>query len=191
MLERITVTGEETNKYFLHNNGLANEWEKFANDLNGKIEGQVNGQILEFDLDFEIAKTKIHVYQIRQISNKYTGTLADDGLLMTKNTIIKFSPITTKLNDWKIVKNSKLARHWYRLKGFSKPLDIDPKYLVISKRPIFSSDLLTQKEFNYLKKMAEIRHIIKKGSLLEIEFFTALGTDSTKKIVNMILETRR
>ena len=79
MIERITVTGEETNKYFIHNNGLAKEWEKFAIEHNGEITGSVNGQILEFDLNLEIEKIKIHVYQIRQLSNKHTGTLTDNG----------------------------------------------------------------------------------------------------------------
>ena len=191
MIERITVTGEETNKYFIHNNSLAKEWEKFAIEHNGEITGSVNGQILEFDLNLEIEKIKIHVYQIRQLSNKHTGTLTDNGLLMTKNTIIEFSPITTKSNDWKIIQNNKLAKHWYSITGFCKPLDIAPKYLMVSKQRLFSSDFLSQREFNFLKKVAEIRYIVKKGLLLKMEFFTALGTESIKNIIHEIIKTRR
>lgn len=112
MIERVTVTGEETNKYFIHNDNLAKEWEEFAIEHKGEIKGTVNGQILEFDLDMTINNTKIHVCQIRQISNKHTRSFADKGLLMTKNTIIKFSPIATKSIDWRIIKNNSLTGFW-------------------------------------------------------------------------------
>ena len=112
MIERTIITGEENSKYFIHNNGLAKEWEKFCDDNNGSIEGQVNGAILEFEFSFQINKTNIQIHYLRQKSNNHTGTLIDHGYARTKHTVISFSPIKLSNNDWKI----------YQCKGFHNVL---------------------------------------------------------------------
>ncbi len=189
MLERNIVTGEETNKYFIHNNGLAKEWEKLAEEHNGKIEGEVNGQILEFDLHFSMAGKHIHIHQIRQISNKHTGVVFfDKGILMTKYTTIEIDPINTKSDNWKIVKNSGWLQFWYSVIGNAVPLAYNSNYLLVSDKNPGINDTLTKNQLKLLLESAELRHIIKKDSLLKIELYNALGTNSAMNIINSMVE---
>ena len=189
MLERNIVTGEETSKYFLHNNGLAMEWEKLAEEQNGKIEGEVNGQILEFDIYFRKDGKRIHIHQIRQLSNKHTGSpIIEKGILMTKNTRIEIQPIHTKPDNWKMVKNSGWLQFWHSVVGTAAPLGYNSNYLLVSDKKLNTSDTLTQNQFKVISESAELRRIIKKGSLLKIELYNALGTNSAMKIINSVIQ---
>ena len=192
MLERNIVTGEETNRYFLHHNGLAKEWEKFAEEKNGKIKGAVNGQILEFNLNFAINETRIHIYQIRQLSNKHSGAILDDGILMTKYTRIEIRPFfLTKSENWKIVKNNGWLQYWYNIIGFTVPLNYNTDYLLVSYKKLGSQDTLSKIQFDLLTKTAELKRIVRKNSFLKIEFNNVLGTDSVRKILTLILQPEK
>jgi hypothetical protein len=190
MLERITVTGEESNQYFIHNNGLAKEWEKLADEYKGKITGRVNGQILEFNLKIEIDDVKVNIHVISQLSNKHTGTLYDNGLLMTKNTIIEIFPIKTSSGNWRIIKANKLAEWWHNLTAFSTPLAFDPKYLLVSKQRVNTTDLLSNNEFNGLGNISDLRRIVKKGTSITIEYHNALGTGAAMKAINSLIKIK-
>lgn len=187
MLERNIVSGEETSKYFHHNNKLAKEWEKLAGVMNGKINGTVNGQLLEFNFHFSIKSTRIHIYQIRQLSNKHTGNPFEKGILMTKNTKIEFTPFKAGSDNWKIVKNTGWLQFLYNITRYTIPLGYNPRFLLVSDKKLVLQKVLSKQQFELIAKTA-VRHVIKKGSLLKIEFYNALGADSAMKIINSMVE---
>jgi len=185
------VTYEENSQYFIHNERLAKEWENLASELGGEIVGEVNSFILEFDLSFQIETFQIKIKFLRQTSNKHTGTLYDNGMLMTTNTIIDISPINGVSKNWKIVSNSTFNKIRYRLLGFATPLDFDRNYLKVSESKYEPSQLVSLKVFNYLKRVTELRSIVQKDSHLIIEYYNSLGADSTMRIVKLIINSRR
>ena len=186
MIERTLVTGEEKSKYFIHNNRLATEWEKFCSELNGEIVGQVNGAILEFDFIANINEIQVQIRFLRQKSNNTTNAPIDHGYLMEQNTSIEFSPINIGKKEWQISKLSSLDKFGMRMFFGVQEVEYDPEFSFVSKDLRMKNIPFSKKDFETLTQISELKKISYKNEILKIDYFNALGTDSVLKIIQTI-----
>lgn len=186
MIERAITEKDINSRFYKHNERLAKSWEQFAEKYSAKIDGIVNGSILEFTIDFCYQKKKVTIKAIRQLSNNKADVHYD--YVMTKNTIIKIESIKIKERNWKIIKHSKLIEMFLRLNNYCEPFYFDNNYSIISKSRIDERTIFNSRFWQLLKDLSEIRRISYKNEIFEIEYFNFLGTQSIEALLNYTLE---
>ncbi|KJF43240.1 hypothetical protein [Draconibacterium sediminis] len=189
MIERAITEKDHYSRFYKHNERLAKSWEEFATQYSAKIDGIVNGSILEFTTVFCFQEKQVTIKAIRQHSNNKAGP--HYNYVITKNTIIKIEPLKLKEQYWRIRKHSTLLEMFLKLNNHCAPFYFDNSYSIISKSRVNERMLFNSGFWEFLSSLSEIRRISYKNELFEIEYFNFLGPRNVKALLNYTLEKYR
>ncbi len=186
MIERAITLKDKESRFYHHNEKLAQSWENFAKQNNGKIQGIVNSYILEVYIEYNIGEYGINIKLLHQLSDQ--ASKGPTYYLLTKNTIVEIFPFN-QFNDidFRIVRQNKLLRFYHTIFNRYSPFPYDDTYMIISKHPILIDKIIDRKLWKSLLKIAELRSIVFSKDSIKIEYFNFLGTDSIQTITSLIL----
>jgi len=189
MIERVPIRRDETSRYFHHNVGLAETWEKLAKQYNGSVTGLVNGQTLEFELKIQYQNINVKVVGVRQVSN--VGGYRQKTS-MTKNTVITFELIVPGKGSWKIYKKNSFIDFFNGILRKRKDFIYDDNYSCISDNKEFDiKKELPVDLFKFISGITELRSIERKYELFEIEYFNLIGVGSLEKLMDRVQSYKR
>lgn len=186
MIERAVTEKDLNSRFYKHNERLAKSWEQFAEKYSAKIDGMVNGAILEINLVFRFQNKQVTVSAIRQLSNNKAGV--HYNYVVTRNTIIKVESLHVKEQNWRIIKRNRLTELFLSLNNHCEPFCFDNNYTIISKSGINETMIFDSGFWQFLSSLSEIRSIIYKNEIFEIEYLNFLGTQNMEALLNSIFE---
>lgn len=186
MIERVPIRRDETSKYYHHNVRLAEEWEKFAQKMNGTITGLVNGQTLELELNFRHKNADIIVNASRQITSISGGTTPKSNL--SKHTFILFKGLNMGDCSWKIYPKHKLFHFILGLFTHVSLLPYNNNYSLLGSKTYEFNRVLPKPLFTTIDEVTDLRSIHGSSGSLKIAYFNMIGVANLQKLIKAILE---
>lgn len=182
MITPTILPEEKENKYFLHNQRLANEWEDYKSKYNGTITGEFNIYLLEFNLIFSTGNYSVKISGHRQQKNT-SGSLLHPGFHLTKTTNFEITPSGFGNKYWKIYKSNKLKDLLHGLFGRVEKISFNEQYSVQSRSIIGKSEFLSSRQYELIKSIPQLAYIKNKNSKLTIHFYELLSINITDQLI--------